>query len=103
MPVEIRNKVDELKNCEDIAMNFLVASVTSKPPVKVTVRWTFHCPTCATTLSKDQEHFNERSACINYFSEVYGHMPLLFSQARSDSVLFKTRIPASQQKCFKYV
>jgi len=35
MPEAIRNKVDELMNCEDIAMNFLVSHVTQKPPVKV--------------------------------------------------------------------
>lgn len=35
MPAAIRDKVDELMNCEDIAMNFLVSHVTQKPPVKV--------------------------------------------------------------------
>ena len=35
MPQAIRDKVDELLNCEDLAMNFLVSHVTRKPPVKV--------------------------------------------------------------------
>ena len=35
MPQAIRDKVDEYLNCEDIAMNFLVAHVTRKPPIKV--------------------------------------------------------------------
>ena len=35
MPSVIRETVDELMNCEDIAMNFLVSHVTRKPPVKV--------------------------------------------------------------------
>lgn len=35
MPQQIRDKVDEYMNCEDIAMNFLVSHVTRKPPVKV--------------------------------------------------------------------
>ena len=30
--------VDQAKNCEDILMNFLVAHVTQKPPIKVTQR-----------------------------------------------------------------
>ena len=35
MPKVIRDKVDELMNCEDIAMNFLVSHITGKPPLKV--------------------------------------------------------------------
>ena len=31
----IRDKVDEYMNCEDIAINFLVAHMTRKPPIKV--------------------------------------------------------------------
>lgn len=37
MPSAIREKVDEMMNCEDIAMNFLVSHVTQKPPVKVSL------------------------------------------------------------------
>jgi hypothetical protein len=35
MPQAIRDKVDEYLNCEDLAMNFLVAHITRKPPIKV--------------------------------------------------------------------
>lgn len=35
MPAEVKDWVDEHMNCEDIAMNFLVANVTNKPPIKV--------------------------------------------------------------------
>ncbi|PIK58128.1 putative exostosin-like 3 [Apostichopus japonicus] len=35
MPQEIRDKVDEFMNCEDIAMNFLVSHISRKPPVKI--------------------------------------------------------------------
>jgi len=37
MPAEIRNYVDGRMNCEDIAMNFLIANRTGKPPIKVTI------------------------------------------------------------------
>jgi hypothetical protein len=30
----IHDKVDELMNCEDIAMNFLISHLTRKPPIK---------------------------------------------------------------------
>jgi len=35
MPHEIRDWVDYHMNCEDIAMNFLIANYTGLPPMKV--------------------------------------------------------------------
>uniref|UniRef100_A0A6A7FTA7 glucuronosyl-galactosyl-proteoglycan 4-alpha-N-acetylglucosaminyltransferase n=3 Tax=Hirondellea gigas TaxID=1518452 RepID=A0A6A7FTA7_9CRUS len=103
MPQAIRDKVDEYMNCEDIAMNFLVSHMTRKPPVKVTSRWTFRCPGCPVSLSEDDSHFTERHHCINFFTQVYGYNPLLNTQYRVDSVLFKTRLPHDKQKCFKFI
>ncbi|XP_043213542.1 exostosin-3-like isoform X1 [Amphibalanus amphitrite] len=103
MPQVIRDKVDEYMNCEDIAMNFLISHLTRQPPVKVTSRWTFRCPGCPVTLSEDEEHFTERHKCINFFSRVFGYMPLLNTQFRVDSVLFKTRLPQDKQKCFRFI
>ena len=103
MPAYIRDLVDEFMNCEDIAMNFLVSHLTKKPPIKVTSRWTFKCPGCPVALSQSQEHFDERHTCINRFMKVFGYMPLLFTQFRVDSVLFKTRLPHDKQKCFKFI
>ncbi|XP_061398084.1 exostosin-3 [Musca vetustissima] len=103
LPQAIRDKVDEYMNCEDIAMNFLVSHITRKPPVKVTSRWTFRCPGCPVSLSEDDTHFQERHKCINFFSQVFGYTPLLNTQYRADSILFKTRIPHDKQKCFKYI
>ncbi|GAB1610670.1 exostosin-like 3 [Argonauta hians] len=103
MPQAIRDKVDDYINCEDIAMNFLVAHLTRKPPLKVTSRWTFRCPGCSQALAKDETHFDERHKCINFFAKVYGYMPLLNTQFRIDSVLFKTKIPRDKQKCFRLI
>ncbi|KAK0418178.1 hypothetical protein QR680_013415 [Steinernema hermaphroditum] len=103
MPAVVRAKVDELMNCEDIAMNFLVSHLTRKAPIKTTSKWTLRCPTCTETLSNDESHFLERHECIRFLTGVYGYNPLLFTQFRVDSVLFKTRVPANCQKCFKYV
>lgn len=103
LPQAIRDKVDEYMNCEDIAMNFLISHLTRKPPVKVTSRWTFRCPGCPVSLSEDDTHFQERHKCINFFSQVFGYMPLLNTQYRADSILFKTRIPHDKQKCFKFI
>ncbi|KAE9542716.1 hypothetical protein AGLY_002627 [Aphis glycines] len=103
LPQAIRDKVDQYMNCEDIAMNFLVSHVTNKPPVKVTSRWTFRCPGCPVSLSEDETHFLERHKCINFFTEIFGYTPLLNTQFRVDSILFKTRIPHDKQKCFKFI
>ena len=35
MPKEVRERVDRIKDCEDIAMNFLAAHLSRKPPMKV--------------------------------------------------------------------
>ncbi|ESO00244.1 hypothetical protein HELRODRAFT_83262 [Helobdella robusta] len=99
----IRDKVDEFLNCEDIAMNFLVSHITRKPPIKVTSRWTFKCLDCPNTLYADESHFAERHQCIQFFTKVYGYLPLLTTQYRADSILFKTRIPHNKQKCFKFI
>lgn len=37
MPGDIKNWVDYHMNCEDIAMNFLVANRTGKAPIKVSI------------------------------------------------------------------
>jgi alpha-1,4-N-acetylglucosaminyltransferase EXTL3 len=103
MPAAIRAKVDEFTNCEDIAMNFLISHHTRKPPIKVTSRWTFHCLDCPISLWEDDSHFSERHSCMHFFEKIYGYMPLLNSQFRADSVLYKTKIPADKQKCYRNV
>ena len=90
-----REKVDEYMNCEDIAMNFLVSHVTGRPPLKVGVRRTFRGP----GLWEEGDHFRERDDCLNFFSRVYGYTPLVYSQFRADSVLYKARVP-KEAKCY---
>eukprot|EP00795_Rhopilema_esculentum_P008515 gene8515-14514_t len=103
MPETIRDMVDEYMNCEDIAMNFLVAHVTGRPPVKVTSRWTFRCPGCPSSLSNDNTHYTERAKCLQLLRNIYGYMPLRRTQFRADSVLFKTRLAATEKKCYQFV
>ena len=63
-------------------MNFLVANLTGKAPIKVTPRKKFKCPECANTdllstdLSEMREHMAERTDCINRFAKIYGRLPL---------------------------
>lgn len=62
-----------------------VSNVTGKAPIKVTPRKKFKCPECTNVemLSADVlQHLNERSDCINRFTEIYGTMPLKSVQFR---------------------
>ncbi|MGH0148460.1 UNVERIFIED_CONTAM: hypothetical protein FKN15_018236 [Acipenser sinensis] len=95
MPGDIKNWVDAHMNCEDIAMNFLVANITGKAPIKVTPRKKFKCPECTAIdgLSLDQTHMVERSECINKFASVFGMMPLKVVEHRADPVLYKDDFP----------
>lgn len=95
MPGDIKEWVDEHMNCEDIAMNFLVANITGKAPIKVTPKKKFRCPECTNTemLSADLTHMVERTQCINRFSSIYGSMPLQSVEFRADPVLFKDVFP----------
>lgn len=103
MSEDIRHFVDQHTNCEDIAMNFLVAHITRKPPIKVTTRWSFRCSLCTEHISDISSHMSTRSVCVDHFAAIYGYMPLLYTQWRADSVLFKTKIPLHLEKCYSYV
>lgn len=91
MPQEIRHYVDEIFNCEDIAMNFLVANITRRAPIKVAPRKKFKCPECINTemLSADARHMTIRSQCIDKFSKIYGHMALKTVEFRADPLQYK--------------
>ncbi|XP_022237779.1 LOW QUALITY PROTEIN: exostosin-2-like [Limulus polyphemus] len=95
LPGDIKTWVDSRMNCEDIAMNFLVANITGKAPIKVTPRKKFKCPECTNVemLSADVIHMAERSECINKFAQVYGKMPLKTVEFRADPVLYKDNFP----------
>ncbi|XP_030372262.1 exostosin-2 [Scaptodrosophila lebanonensis] len=95
LPGDIKQWVDEHMNCEDIAMNFLVANITNNPPIKVTPRKKFKCPECTNTemLSADLNHMRERSACIDRFSKIFGRIPLRTVEFRADPVLFRDNFP----------
>lgn len=95
LPAAVRDWVDEQMNCEDIAMNFLVANVTNKAPIKVTPRKKFKCPECTNNemLSADMTHMIERSQCVDKFAKAFGRMPLKSVEFRADPVLFKDPFP----------
>lgn len=94
MPHEIREWVDQHMNCEDIAMNFLIANFSGQPPLKVSPRKKFKCPTCSSeeSLWSDPQHYQERDECINIFEKFFKGMPLQTVKFRLDPVLYKDSI-----------
>ncbi len=104
MPKEIREIVDDKMNCEDIALNFLVAATTGQPPIKVTPRKKFKCPTCSNNemLSSDSTHMMERNDCLNRFSGIYGFMPLIEVEWRADPVLYRNGDGLLSSKLVKF-
>ncbi|KAF7654914.1 hypothetical protein LDENG_00063090 [Lucifuga dentata] len=93
-PQAVHALVDEIQNCDDIAMNFAVALYLRKQfrsdgstnrPSGVFVK-----PVDLRNLEKDAssgyqgmwhrpEHLLQRSYCLNRLTQIYGFMPLCFS------------------------
>ncbi|WOL01986.1 hypothetical protein Cni_G10705 [Canna indica] len=74
MSASIRNYVTKYRNCEDIAMSFLVANTTSAPPIWVKGK-IFEIGSSG--ISSLGGHSEKRSHCLNLFANIYGHMPLV--------------------------
>ncbi|XP_067888290.1 exostosin-1-like isoform X2 [Heterodontus francisci] len=102
LPASLKNMVDQLANCEDILMNFLVSAVTKLPPVKVTqkkqYKETMMQQSSRASRWADPDHFAQRQTCMNTFASWFGSMPLIHSQMRLDPVLFKDQVSILRKK-----
>jgi glucuronyl/N-acetylglucosaminyl transferase EXT1 len=92
-------------NCEHILMNFLVAHVTRRAPLKLTQRKQHRQSAPAspagegrTSVWADQVQFQQRQTCMEEFVSLFGYMPLLRSQARLDPLLFKDPVSNLRKK-----
>lgn len=101
MPQAIRELVDNYMNCEDIAFNFLVAHMTRKPPIKVAPGAEFVLRGSRKALAGSRDHYDERTACLNFFTRVYGYTPLLYTQVRLDTMLYGVPALRSEERCFR--
>ncbi|KAJ7395195.1 exostosin glycosyltransferase 1 [Pitangus sulphuratus] len=102
LPASLKNMVDQLANCEDILMNFLVSAVTKLPPIKVTqkkqYKETMMGQASRASRWADPDHFAQRQSCMNTFASWFGYMPLIHSQMRLDPVLFKDQVSILRKK-----
>lgn len=80
MPAQVRDFVTRERNCEDIAMSFLVANTTKAAPIWVQGKIFEIGSSGISSLSGHSKH---RSACVNKFAEMYGHMPLVSSNFKA--------------------
>ncbi|KAH7286817.1 hypothetical protein KP509_32G023500 [Ceratopteris richardii] len=80
MPVQIRDYVTHKRNCEDIAMSFLVANATQGPPIWVKGK-SYEIGTIG--ISSLTGHSEHRTACLNMFMDMYGYMPLVHSNVKA--------------------
>lgn len=80
MPASIREYVAYNRNCEDIAMSFLVANATGAPPVWVKGK-IFEIG--STGISSLGGHIERRSECVNRFVAEYGRMPLVSTSLKA--------------------
>lgn len=86
----IRELVYKKMNCEDLAMNMLVAHVSKKSPMK-TIRKQFFANKFKLKdgLSFKPKHKDKRDGCLNEFAQIYGYMPLIFTQYEADYLIGK--------------
>ena len=82
MPKEIHEMVDRERNCEDIAMQFLVSNITSNPPIYV--KGHLEDEGVLGGISTRQNvvkatHMDHRSNCLNMLIEMFGRNPLVES------------------------
>ncbi|XP_062818218.1 exostosin-like 1 [Anolis carolinensis] len=103
LPARLRGLIDQIANCEDILMNFLVSAATKRPPIKVTQKKQ-HRESPASQMLKSAPpsngnlQFSQRQDCVNQFVSWFGYMPLVHSQFRLDPVLFKDQVSVLRKK-----
>uniref|UniRef100_A0A7N0THD0 Glycosyl transferase 64 domain-containing protein n=1 Tax=Kalanchoe fedtschenkoi TaxID=63787 RepID=A0A7N0THD0_KALFE len=74
LPSSIKEYITKNRNCEDIAMSFLVANVTGSPPIWVQGKIN---EIGSTGISSLGGHTEKRSECVNWFAAEFGRMPLV--------------------------
>lgn len=89
-PQAVHALVDETQNCDDIAVNFAVALYLRKHSTVNRPAGIFIKPVDLRNLEKDAssgyqgmwhrpEHLLQRSYCLNRLTQIYGFMPLRYS------------------------
>lgn len=81
MPEGIHDYIDKHRNCEDIAMSFIVAREARAPSIWVKgsiVEMDGHAG-----ISSKPGHIEARSQCLTDFTDMFGEMPLVVSPLKA--------------------
>jgi hypothetical protein len=88
MPQSVRDLVDKERNCEDIAMQFLISNATHLPPIYIKGHLSDLGAFGGISTAKNgflAAHMDKRSDCLNNLVTVYGKNPLVFSHIIVDA------------------
>ncbi len=88
MSPSIRELIDRERNCEDIAMQFLIANYTAMPPVYVKGNLQDLGTLAGISTSQNilsATHMDKRSQCLDLLTKEYGRNPLVYSRIFVDS------------------
>ncbi|KAI6192332.1 Exostosin-like 3 [Aphelenchoides bicaudatus] len=88
--------IDSKFNCEDIAINFLIAHLTRKQPIKTTpITNTRGKKSKGGLHTRGNHHYSDRAKCVAMLVKEFGYNPLIISEYRVDS------IHHGRGKCYK--
>ncbi|KAK4489486.1 hypothetical protein RD792_005295 [Penstemon davidsonii] len=79
MPSSIHDYVSRERNCEDIAMSFLVANATGASPIWVKGKI---YEIGSSGISSLKSHNDKRNKCTNDFISIFGTMPLVSTNVK---------------------
>lgn len=88
LPAGVHSFVDQGRNCEDIAMQYLVANMTGQPPVYVKGRISDLGVLGGISTDRNivtASHMDARSRCLNQLSKFFAGTPLVYSRTIVDS------------------
>jgi hypothetical protein len=77
IPTLIREHVDEVFNCEDLAINYIASMLTCTGPLHVMGKEHYKNQDPKGGISTSGSHMPRRHNCLNYFEEVIGFLPLV--------------------------
>lgn len=75
----VRDLVDDVFNCDDIAFNFVVSMLTCNGPLQLRGAEKAVNTMPPVGISTKPGHLKTRHACLNDFVSLFGHMPLINS------------------------
>lgn len=93
LPLSVHSFVDRHLNCEDVALNYLVAGKTQSPPMAIDVLTEDYGTTSG--ISSKSTHLTSRSECINFMNSIWNNDTLITS-----SVVHKPFYPVKFKKVF---